>query len=304
MTRIALFLYLAVCVNLAQSFVVTWEQPSPTIARTRRLPVALLSVTGANGDVGTDGKDGETGVWDCTVPPDPAAQRGSRLKRDLFQLGASYNRGFGASPRARTETMRVIEELEGLYEPPTQGAAAGVDGTSGTTTTATAGQSPPPLQGSWRLLWTSGPDVLVLDVNPFFSVGAIFQVFDPPLVTNVIDLQPKVQALLPPSLVPNTLLRAKVITRGNQRTGKPNRVGLVFERVELQPLQVLGKEIGIFPPLGFDLPRMFGAVSTAEPTSADAPGYLDVTYLDEEVLVYRQQGSAVFCFIKVDTIDP
>lgn len=249
----------------------------------------------------------EPSVWDCTLPsPEKEAQaRIASLKRDLFQLGASYNRGFAASPKARTTVLDLIEQLEGLNSE--TNAANGVDGSlpQGTTTTASASTKTTvtacPLEGTWRLIWTTGPDVLVLDANPFLTVGAIYQVFEPPLVTNVIDLQPKIQALVPPSVLPNTLLRARVETRANLRAGKPNRVGLVFERVQVQPLQLLGSNIDVFPPLGFDLPR-FGAAS-APPSNADSPGYFEVTFLDDDVLVYRQQMIGAFVFIKVDDME-
>jgi hypothetical protein len=158
-----------------------------------------------------------------------------------------------------------------------------------------------PLQGSWRMLWTTGQDVLVLDANPVVTTCAIHQVFEPPVVTNVIDVQPRFQALFPPSTIGNSLLRARVVTRANQRQGRPNRIGLVFERVQLQPLQLLGSDIDVFPPLGFDLPR-FGAAGM-EPTNADSPGFFEVTYLDKDVLVYEQQFGGKFVFMKVDDLD-
>lgn len=239
----------------------------------------------------------EPSVWDCTVQPNEDEERIASLKRDIFQMGASYNRGFAASPRARETTLKLVEELERFNTQ--NNAADGVDGSPLTTE-----HRDPPLQGVWRLLWTTGPDVLVLDVNPVVTTCAIYQVFEPPLVTNVIDLQPKIQALIPAAVgVGNTLLRARVQTRANQRAGRPNRVGLVFERVQLQPLQLLGSDIDVFPPLGFDLPRFAGAATT-EPNGPDSPGYFEVTYLDDEVLVYRQQFNGIFVYIKVDDMDP
>eukprot|EP00977_Amphora_coffeiformis_P014346 scaffold3973_cov161-Amphora_coffeaeformis.AAC.15 len=266
--------------------------------------VASTTTSSSSSDVLGDKNDAESKtnpVWDCTIPADPEEERIAALKKEIFQLGASYNRGFAASPKARKTTMRLIEELERCNKQ--EAAAEGVDGSTVTaTTTTTTTTKSPPLEGSWRMLWTTGPDVLVLDANPLLTTCAIYQVFEPPMVTNVIDLQPKAQALLPPSTIGNTLLRARVITRANRRQGFPNRVGLVFERVQLQPLQFLGNSIDVFPPLGFDLPR-FGAASM-EPNNADSPGYFTVTYLDHDVLIYRQQFAGAFVFIKVDDMDP
>lgn len=265
-------------------------------------------LNGVNGEVSADvtqeqeeKEEEEPSVWDCTLPQNADQARIAAIKRDIFQLGASYNRGFAASPRARETTLQLVEELEQFNTQ--KNAADGVDGSSITASPENNKARFPPLQGTWRLLWTTGTDVLVLDANPLATTSAIYQVFEPPMVTNVIDLQPKIQALASPIAgVGNTLLRARVETRANQRSGKPNRVGLVFERVKLQPLQLLGSDIDIFPPLGFDWPR-WGA-ETTEPTGPDSPGYFEVTYLDDEVLVYRQQLKGLFVYIKVDSMDP
>ena len=257
--------------------------------------------SGPNGDAGlgeasreskvSQIDDPTTSVWDCTIQQTPDERHIAKLKVEIYKLAAAYNRGYAASPRARESMERLIEELESFNMQ--DAAAVGVTGDLNGISC--------PLAGSWRMLWTTGQDVLVLDANPLVTTCAIHQVFEPPVVTNIIDLQPKAQALLPPATIGNSLLRARVVTRANQREGRPNRVGLVFERVQLQPLQFLGSDIDIFPPLGFDLPR-FGAAST-EPTNPDSPGYFEVTFLDDEVLVYRQQLAGKFLFIKVDNID-
>jgi hypothetical protein len=56
--------------------------------------------------------------------------------------------------------------------------------------------------------------------------------------------------------------------------------------------------IDVFPPLGFDLPTLPGT------TQADSPGFFDVTYLDDELLVIRQnQPGGIFVLVKVDSIE-
>jgi hypothetical protein len=66
------------------------------------------------------------------------------------------------------------------------------------------------------------------------------------------------------------------------RQGSPNRVGLIFESVQVAPMRIRGMPIDVFPPLGFDLPKLPGL------DQADSPGYFDVTNLDDELLVIRQ----------------
>ncbi|GAX10190.1 hypothetical protein FisN_3Lh385 [Fistulifera solaris] len=208
------------------------------------------------------------------------------LKQNLLRLAASYDRGFGASNKAREEANQIIQDLERCNTE--QQASRGMDGT---------GRSP--LRGTWRMIWTTASDVLVLAASPVAALGAIYQIFEPPLVTNVIDFSPRVQALFPPNIVPSTVLRANVQTRAAIRPENSNRVGLVFEKVNLQPLQLFGQSIDVFPPLGLDLPKLPG---TTEASSG--PGYFDVTYLDTDLLIIRQNApGGLFALIKVDSTD-
>jgi hypothetical protein len=208
------------------------------------------------------------------------------LKKQLLQLGASYDRGYGASTKARKDVEDVIADLEVLNTE--TDAARGIS----------SGQDSP-LSGSWRMIWTTAQDVLVLGASPLTTVGAIYQVFAPPLVTNIIDFIPKVQALLPTSLFPSTLIRAEVTTRASPRTDMPMRVGLNFESVKLKPVEFLGMDVDNLPPLGFDLPQIPGA------DSESSPGYFDVSYLDDELLIIRQNApGGLFVLAKTDDSSP
>jgi PAP_fibrillin len=213
-------------------------------------------------------------------------EKRSQLKRDLLSLGASYDRGFGASPSARSRVEDLIKALEVLNEE-TQ-ASTGIDGSEAS-----------PLAGCWRMIWTTASDVLVLGASPVATVGAIYQIFEPPLVTNVIDFLPRLQALLPPNLVPSTLLRAKVQTKASFRRGFPNRVGLYFESVQLQPVEVLGQDATRLPPFAANLPKIPGTDNDS------GPGYFDVTYLDDELLIIRQNApGGLFVLVKVPDSEP
>jgi hypothetical protein len=206
-------------------------------------------------------------------------------------LGASYDRGFGATGRARDEADQVIDALEALN--PMTFAAEGIEG---------VGSASSPLTGAWRMIWTTAQDVLTLASSPISTVSAIYQVFDPPVVTNVIDLIPRIQALLPPGVAPQSLVRAQVTTRASPRSSMPNRVGLDFESVNLQPVQLFGFESSMLPPFGFNLPRL-PDIPGSDPESS--PGFFDVTYLDAELLVIRQNApGGYFALVKVDNYDP
>jgi len=246
---------------------------------------AFVPITFSTSQTATRTYLAEDDILECSAPDERVLA--DRLKRELFQLGASYDRGFGASPSSRTMVLSVIEDLERCNEE--SNASRGI-----------SGNETSPLTGSWRMVWTTAVDVLSLQASPFFTAGAIYQVFEPPIVTNIIDFLPRLQALLPPNVIPNSLLRAKVQTRASPREGLPNRIGLVFESIKLEPKQILGMDIDIFPPIGWDLPTLPGMGN-----SADSPGYFDTTYLDDELLIIRQNApGGLFALVKVDSTDP
>lgn len=208
------------------------------------------------------------------------------LKAQLLQLAASYDRGYGAGPSARESVGRLIEALEASNT--ATNAAAGIDG-----------QSPSPLWGNWRMIWTTAADVLGLQASPIFGVGAIYQVFEPPTVTNIIDFWPRVQALLPVG-VADSLIRAKVQTAASPRRNQGNRIGLDFESVELRPVRVAGMNVDVFPPLQLPLPKL---PASLRGSSESSPGYFDVTYLDGDMLIIRQNApGGLFCLLRVDSI--
>ncbi|KAL9189777.1 hypothetical protein ACHAXT_009452 [Thalassiosira profunda] len=233
--------------------------------------------------------------------------RAAELKRQLYQLAASYDRGFGATPKARAEADDILSQLADLN--PTPFAANGIDGEGGEV----------PLKAIWRMVWTSAFDVVSLGASPFAAPSAIYQdITNPPIATNIIDFIPRAQTFFPSSIAPPSLLRAEVSTRASSRNGKPNRVGLVFEGIKLRPIELLGQKVDNLPSLDIDFtwPRNLierladfvpglDSLGLNQSDDADAPGYFDVEYLDEELLVIRQQApGGVFALVKVDSCEP
>ncbi len=218
------------------------------------------------------------------------------LKQNLLSLCASYDRGFGASPSARKKVDELVEQLSEI-NPTSSNAALGVDGSDPNA----------PLKGNWRMVWTTALDVLNLGASPITSVGAIYQIIDPPIATNIIDLIPRVQNLLPTEF-PSSLVRAEVKTRASLRANNSNRVGLSFEAVKLVPVEVLGIDISQsnvpIPPLSFNLPRI-NVEDLPGVDPATAPGYFDVKYLDDDMLIIQQNApGGIFVSVKVDDYDP
>ncbi len=218
------------------------------------------------------------------------------LKQNLLSLCASYDRGFGASPSARKKVDELVEQLSEINPTPSN-AAFGVDGSDPNA----------PLKGNWRMVWTTALDVLNLAASPILSPGAIYQIIDPPIATNIIDLIPRAQNLLPTEF-PSSLFRAEVKTRASMRANNSNRVGLSFEAVKLVPIEVLGVDISQsnlpIPPLSFNFPKInLEDLPGVDP--ATAPGYFDVKYLDDDVLIIQQNApGGIFISVKVDDYDP
>lgn len=216
----------------------------------------------------------------------------SAIKQSLLQLCASYDRGFGASPKARKQVDELIEELEQMNPTPIN-AARGVDGSNG----------PAPLEGIWRMVWTTALDVLNLGASPVACPGAIYQVIEPPIATNIIDFIPRAQSLLPTSFPPS-LIRAEVKTRASLRQNNSNRVGLNFEAVKLVPVEVFGMKSDFLPPINLNFPQIkLEDLPGVDPQNA--PGFFDVVYLDRDMLVIKQNApGGYFVSLKVDDCDP
>lgn len=151
--------------------------------------------------------------------------------------------------------------------------------------------------------------------------SAIYQdISNPPIATNIIDFIPRAQTLFPSSISPPSLLRAEVATRASSRDGMISRVGLNFEGLKLQPIEFLGQKVDGLPPLSVDftwsqnlMEQLAGFVPGLDSLglsgggngNADAPGYFDVEYVDDELLIIRQQvPGGVFVLVKVDSCEP
>ena len=238
----------------------------------------------------------------------------TELKRQLLSLAASYDRGFSSTPTVRQSVEDIIHQLA-MINPNKDKASQGMNGSNDNDDT----NGDVPLKGIWRLIWTTAYDVVSLGASPIVAPSAIYQdIRYPPTIINIIDFIPRIL------LGPTSLLRAKVTTRASIRD--VNRVGLIFEGVVLQPMELLGQKVDtLLPPiltLDFTLPQtiirqlinLVPGLNTDDDSSNkekignnndESPGYFDVEYVDEELLIIRQQvPGGVFALVKVDSCDP
>jgi PAP_fibrillin len=182
----------------------------------------------------------------------------------------------------------------------------------------------PPLSGTWRVVYTTAADLYSLQWFPIApwlaTVTKIHQVFDGPRVTNVIDIGPPsvlLQAMSPlkqftsfNSLVVDHQWRIQVITRASPYGDNKNRVGLTFEKVQIQPLRLAGQDTSdtgwssmvrqaLEPLLRFNIPNPMSSSSSAQ-------GYFDFTFVDQDFLVIRQNasfGGGIIVYVKVDSLN-
>lgn len=189
-------------------------------------------------------------------------------KQRVVALCAAADRGFASSRAERAEIEAAIDEL--CTQNPTENPAQNLA-----------------LRRCWKLIYTSAPDVSTLNANPLVAVGAVYQdARDWPTIVNVIDSTPRISSLAPAAIQADTATRLRVVTRAEPRS--PTRVGLTFERAEVQPLSLLGFSLP-FPALGLDLPQ--------------ASSYFEVRFLDDDVLVIEQASpGGIFASVAVDEI--
>jgi hypothetical protein len=222
-----------------------------------------------------------------------------QLKRDIITLAAAYDRGFGATANVRDKMDRLILNLS-RYLDFEDVAIFSDESTDALSSREDAGSTPPlsPLNGTWQLIYTNAFDVLSL-ATPLNTVSAVYQELNlrKGTAVNIIDLLPRIPTSFFSS-IPNFLTRLKVKIKAYRRG--PKRVGLTFESVEVQPLKDLIQLP--FTPLKFDLPTKY--FTDILSSSYDSPGYFDVRYVDEDMLIIQQNApGGYFVSVKVSSAD-
>ncbi|WP_204105866.1 MULTISPECIES: PAP/fibrillin family protein [Spirulina sp. CCY15215] len=143
------------------------------------------------------------------------------------------------------------------------------------------------LEGDWRLLYTTSRELLGLDRFPLFQLGQIYQCLRPETA--------KVYNLAEVIGVP--FLEGLVCVTATFSPASERRVNVKFERsifglqrfLSYQSPQEIIKKIESgqkFPPLDFSI------------ASRDRQGWLDITYLDDNLRINRGNEGSVFILTK------
>lgn len=129
----------------------------------------------------------------------------ANLKSELLYLCSTTDRGFGANSKDSDRVLNIISSLKYLsMEPiPTKGLHPNTDV-----------ENKSPLEGVWKLAFTTAYDVLSLASNPLTQLQGIYQVISSDgSSVNVIDLAPKIQTSLPILIASKSLL--SITTQSN-----------------------------------------------------------------------------------------
>ena len=190
-------------------------------------------------------------------------------KTALFGALAGKNRGLLANELDKIAILEAIAKLEDDNPTPKPTEATHL------------------LEGDWRLLYTTSRELLGLDRFPLFQLGQIYQCLRPEgrKVYNIAEV------------IGIPFLEGLVCVTATFAAASERRVNVKFERsiFGLQrflsyqsPKETIKKiESGQkFPPLDFSI------------ASRDRQGWIDITYLDEDLRINRGNEGSVFILTK------
>ncbi|NEQ30952.1 MAG: fibrillin [Leptolyngbya sp. SIO4C5] len=193
-------------------------------------------------------------------------------KAELKQAIANKNRGLAASPTEKTAILAAIARLEDRNPTPQPLEA------------------PELLEGDWRLRYTSSQDLLGIDRLPLLTLGQIYQC--------IRTAESKVYNIAEVTGLP--LLEGLVSVAAQFEATSPQRVNVKFERgvLALQrlidyraPSQLIHKlqntpKLSLLQAIDFDI------------NSDRQQGWLEVTYLDQDMRLGRGNEGSVFVLTK------
>eukprot|EP00171_Calliarthron_tuberculosum_P016094 IDg16094t1 len=183
------------------------------------------------------------------------------LKREIFLLCGAVDRGFSASAAQRQQVLDTVVALEASAE-----CESPLDDAR--------------LLGDWALVYTNALDIVSLALfRPVATVSGVYQnvrardntKFD---VINVVELEPPI-APVANLFMGRTCSRLEVAAVGSRRADDPRKLDIAFERGRIRQESFGGYEIPVTVP------------SISWPFGASPVGYIETTYLDDELRIAR-----------------
>ena len=190
-------------------------------------------------------------------------------KSELLEAIAGKNRGLLASEIDNVRVLSAIQQLEDQNPTPRPLEAKDL------------------LEGNWRLLYTTSRDILGIDRFPLFNLGQIYQC--------IRTAEAKLYNIA--EIVGVPFLEGLVCVSANFEPVSERRVNVKFDRsivglqrfFSYQSPDKFVKDIETgkkFLPLDFSL------------ANRERPGWLDITYLDEDMRIGRGNQRNVFVLAK------
>jgi len=190
-------------------------------------------------------------------------------KAELLEAIAGKNRGLLASETDKVKVLSILEQLEDHNPTPKPLEAKEL------------------LDGDWRLLYTSSREILNIGRVPLFQLGQIYQcirsqeakiyniaeIVGLPLLDSIVSVAATIEPVSDRRV--NVKFQRSIV--GLQRILNYSSPDNLIERLET------GKK---FPPLDFNL------------ENRDRQGWLEITYLDEDLRVGRGNQGNVFVLAK------
>ncbi len=192
-------------------------------------------------------------------------------KADLLEAIAGKNRGLLATQADRQAILAAIAQLEDLNP------------------TLRPVEAPELLDGNWRLLYTSSRALLGLDRFPLLNLGQVYQCIRTATsqVYNIAEI------------VGIPYLEGIVSVAARFSAVSERRVDVRFERSILGLRRLIGYQSPMEFIAAIESGKSFAAIDFAIPTD-DQRGWLEITYLDQDLRISRGNEGSVFVLTKAN----
>lgn len=208
-------------------------------------------------------------------------------KNDLRSAIASTNRGISATASDRQSIASVIARVEDLNPTPNPLSRADL------------------LAGDWRLLYTTSAELLGIDKVPLAQLGNIYQCVRPERnrIYNIAEVTslPYCEALVSvvASFEPATTDSIQALADSTDDSLSQRRVDVSFNRAVFGLQRLLGYQSPAQYIESIESTEKFNLLQGIDfPIDARQRGWLEITYLDEDLRIGRGNQGSVFVLTK------